>query len=937
VPRYFFYQTDAAGNPERGMPGDDLDVTGTLTIHDQHGLPIDPFAVASAFQQLMVRHNVLQQRANRNDPFVPASQVSAIADSVDNVVRIRLGRPSGSPHDGSLLSGITPVNAASGLFTLNSADGTASDLTGSISIVRDAPVSDSVEDPARLLLLGPETTGILTGSFAPPPSSGATVNRDYFSVRVVELGTYLRGRPNPNFNGSKIGPRPTVRLNESLNMLAHGNEVLAACDTALSGAVDVDGNDSLVVAPAILGDFEVPAATGPSAVWPQFPPIPATVTPAPIGPLPIALRDSFLPTASLFDDGDALTANLDVILTLNGLPAAAAVRVYHRSFVEDAREERGDGRGGVVPSGGTLSLRLSDPLGLRTPGVDESAILVPFTPFLVVDIVIVKRTGEARVYGNIRVPIATAPLLTADPTPLITNLFTSAAKQAISNAGVLGLSNGVLLPTPPGTNPIEELIDLALSLSSPPTGPATPRDPPRLPTMARQDLLVAGRAGATWQAVLGNGSLIPDIHSNDSRRGSPGGLGGRETQATGIATSGGPLACDIARIAFRSTTPLVSRLPDLATTAWVEPSGLPTGTPGGTFAAVALQTIAPFCSETYFSLLRPLLDPLLDGPPGAVPNDFPAAIDWLINLINTSALSNTVLTGQVIPLLESLRDSDSPTKRLLQEFIRELSTACYGQRETMWALEEAIGNARRFIYIETAGFAATQGESAKNYSLDLIDRIDQRIDAAPGLHVTVCMPKHPNFGPGYEPFADYEVRNRREKVIGLSHDRVVAFHPIGFPGRPSQLEGTTIIVDDVWALVGSSTFRRRGLTFDGGSDLVFTDTNLVEGISPAIRGFRRAIMASRLGIADHGSTGTQPIPTPSMIRLADGVDAFHLIRETLVAGGLGTISRLWNGYSPANIPPAVSTIEEAVANPDGMEFDALHTLSVATLVDLNSF
>jgi hypothetical protein len=68
--------------------------------------------------------------------------------------------------------------------------------------------------------------------------------------------------------------------------------------------------------------------------------------------------------------------------------------------------------------------------------------------------------------------------------------------------------------------------------------------------------------------------------------------------------------------------------------------------------------------------------------------------------------------------------------------------------------------------------------------------------------------------------------DRRARILGLPPERVVFFHPIGFPGRPSRIESTVVIVDNTWAMVGSSTFRRRGLTFDGGSDLVFTDTNL---------------------------------------------------------------------------------------------------------------
>jgi hypothetical protein len=45
----------------------------------------------------------------------------------------------------------------------------------------------------------------------------------------------------------------------------------------------------------------------------------------------------------------------------------------------------------------------------------------------------------------------------------------------------------------------------------------------------------------------------------------------------------------------------------------------------------------------------------------------------------------------------------------------------------------------------------------------------------------------------------------------------------------SRIESTTVIVDDCWALVGSSTFSRRGLCFDGGSDIVFTDQQINRG------------------------------------------------------------------------------------------------------------
>jgi len=107
-----------------------------------------------------------------------------------------------------------------------------------------------------------------------------------------------------------------------------------------------------------------------------------------------------------------------------------------------------------------------------------------------------------------------------------------------------------------------------------------------------------------------------------------------------------------------------------------------------------------------------------------------------------------------------------------------------------------------------------------------------------------------------------------------------------------------IIIDDCWALVGGSTFRRRGFTFDGSSDLLCTDMQQVHGHSPTIRDFRRALMAARLGIpvdAEH----------PSCVQLNDGQRSFQLVRQMLQSGGLGYIDLPWRGFTPNAIetPP----------------------------------
>jgi hypothetical protein len=163
------------------------------------------------------------------------------------------------------------------------------------------------------------------------------------------------------------------------------------------------------------------------------------------------------------------------------------------------------------------------------------------------------------------------------------------------------------------------------------------------------------------------------------------------------------------------------------------------------------------------------------------------------------------------------------------------------------------------------------------------------------------------------------VKERYQLVQGLPANQIVCFHPIGFPGRPDNIENNIIIVDDQWALTGSSAMRRRGLTFDGNTDLVFTDYDTINGHAVSIRQMRKQLFALRLGITGNATGST------IAVLLEDPLQTFKLIREMLVAGGLGKIERLWNGRTEG-ITFAEPTIDRLVANPEGNEFNLVSTL-----------
>ena len=172
VPRYFLYGGEVGASDVSGNinPGVEIGQAGDLTIYDNDGMPIDPLAVAAAFRVLMDEHNVLQHRQPVGSGFKADHQVKDIAElaASTSVVRVRLSNHAGQPYDGSNLEGLTPVATASGLFTLNSASGGDSDLTGAITKAATTGEDGSFPDEeGRLLVLGPATTGRLTVEFRP--------------------------------------------------------------------------------------------------------------------------------------------------------------------------------------------------------------------------------------------------------------------------------------------------------------------------------------------------------------------------------------------------------------------------------------------------------------------------------------------------------------------------------------------------------------------------------------------------------------------------------------------------------------------------------------------------------------------------------------------------------------------------------------------------
>ncbi|HWS87545.1 MAG TPA: hypothetical protein VN282_11315 [Pyrinomonadaceae bacterium] len=760
VPRHFFYvepdNAFAGTNYDNVNPGEEIGNFGAMRVYDADGMPIDPVAMLYAFSVLMSFHPTLQWLPELMLGPVLMPGILAVAGVLTQAnagpqpdVRIRLCDEAGQPLNGVGLGGLNAFDANNGLFNL------AGGLGGVINVTPPPPGGTLAGR-----LVGSPNGGRLGAAFAPPaltyapPGPVAPFNttppalmppptppfppspvvmpviyRDFFTIRVLNVDQFLLGTPPPNFAAPPGAPsleqRPVVRVNEQLALLDNGNDLLAAAESALAGAAA----QSQCVAQTIRDDFVVPAVAGPASQWPTFP----LGAAPPAVALPRNLDNVLTFTANVVADGNG-NPTVDVMLTIGnvvipqpGGGAAAggvAVRVYPRKFVADAREERGDGAGAAVPVGATTALfLLRDPFSrIHEDGTNLGPI--PSNAVLHFDMCVVSPT-DARIYGNVAVPVTQATIPAPAPTPNVNNFGPNPPGGGPVDCGTCQ-SEILGLDPPPVGGPVAFFMNSLGGLAEP-----NPREATRIPTMAHRDLLVAGYTGpgpGPWSAAVAGGRLEPETHSADARRGAPGGLGGRETQVAGVATAGGLLAYDVARMALRRSRIIPERLMNLVNPLWDAPAAPPPA--NGTFAGALLQSAPPLASTPSFFFLRNDMGAFanfLQNPPP------PYTLDSLINWVVTTLQGKTVVftdpetgnplidpvTGnpitvqvdqvmpdllsdpvnndgvlQVINGLPTTTPPPDPRKdRARDELERELITSVYGRRDTEWALAAAIARA----------------------------------------------------------------------------------------------------------------------------------------------------------------------------------------------------------------------------------------------------
>jgi hypothetical protein len=878
--------------PDEIMTG----ISGPVSFHDGRGLIIDPIYVAAMFSDLQTALPGLLPATVSGPANGPGgvTQIAAIGgagtlihvvDPHGNVYRPATGGATLVTIDaGDNVTGSAP---ASGLFTLNPGDR-----------IR------AVATDGGLLRWGWATFGTLgRAPLAPPPlPAGPTLPKQFFRVMAVDAEWSLLGNrtagavlgvgPDDQRIPSDLLPR--VRDQVRIDYLADGPDTLGEIETVLNRPSQ---SMILAVSPQVDQTLAMPAQRGPNAHWPAFP-APNTNAGFPGPPS--------LPAGSVTA---VFTAANDVVVTIAGglAPDGAHVRIYPRQFVEIAAiaEEpsflRADGGAAIAAGTNPVAVLLPNPFRLA-PGQPR-----PSPAVLTMDIVIAPRLGNRRLFGNISASVGSGPAAPpADP-------FSAAPGTTVLGAmlpQMLGVSSSPLFniprpaPPPPGPPP-SNILDLVLSLAAEPS----PREAPRLPTMARlETVAVTGTTGPGapqppgslfWDAVLSGGRLARESRSALHERANPGNPAGPDVHAPGVRATGA-LGYDLALHALRRVQPIIP-LPSTAGTnsGWVAASlgdnfNAPDDSAGvDTGIGVLLETVAVGCETPWLGSLTP-------PPPGLT-------VQQLIN----NAASQMGLPPPAIAV------SIQNEPRVQREIRREFFVARQGLRDAQWSLRRALAEARELVYIESPQFARTARPAGapQPFEVDLVAEFAARLSQHPELKVLICTARDPDFAVNFKGWWRQHYQARVEAMgdlLAAAPDRVALFHPVGFPGRTAFIRTTSVIVDDVWCLVGATHFRRRGLSFDGSAAIASFDRQLEHGYSRRVREYRRALMAAKLKVQP---PAPGVAPSGDWLRLARPASAFDLVADLLAQGGLGRIQPLYPGPADTTVLPAGANI----ADPDGSD------------------
>lgn len=294
--------------------------------------------------------------------------------------------------------------------------------------------------------------------------------------------------------------------------------------------------------------------------------------------------------------------------------------------------------------------------------------------------------------------------------------------------------------------------------------------------------------------------------------------------------------------------------------------------------ALAAEAATPFAAITEGTGAGPVAAILrtgafgLEGVPGAAVGAtatdvlFPfgqnlAALEaWLDNQISAGGGAGSALRSAAGSNLDSVA-------RALD---RRILASAFGARETLIALMAAIDRAQDLIYIETPALDGMSYDGIGE-TMSLWTRVMARLGERKGLRVVLCVPTllAPGTPKMMQAVRDQVLLDAITTARNVATDRFGLFSPGVGAGRALRLASTSVVIDDAFALTGTTHLSRRGLTWDSSLAASVFDERLVDGRPQDVRAFRIRLLADRLGIA----TGRVPDDPADLVRAVQALDA----------------------------------------------------------------
>lgn len=383
-----------------------------------------------------------------------------------------------------------------------------------------------------------------------------------------------------------------------------------------------------------------------------------------------------------------------------------------------------------------------------------------------------------------------------------------------------------------------------------------------LPTMERLEIAVA-RVGATDadSAVATTPALRRYHELPPAQAGHVGAPAAPEIHGTGVRLTG-DAAIAVAEYVRDRTAPLTTALVAAAAT----PLAAPNTPSAPSLWAAPLRTVA-------------------------------AGVEGEIGL-GAAVMSQGYVFGDILQNIESWITTNFPSISLptgttagaasiARALDRRMLAAGRGSYEAAISLREAFRRAEDFVYIESPaidGLTFGTGDEAVTVWQALLDRMNDRRN----LVVCLCVPVR--LLPGTpEPLqrvrdqqllaalATLQTGGASGLAAAQRAERVAVFSPSAGPGRSLRLSATTVIVDDAYALTGTTHLWRRGLSFDSSLSVTVFDESLADGRPAEVRRFRLTLIAERLGM-------------PLALVPEDPQQLVMALRRLVAHGGLGRLT-----------------------------------------------